>query len=88
MAQAVAEGVKDGGGVSVVKRVPEILSESVLTKMGANEGAKRQQDIPVADPKELPDYDAIIFGFPTRFGLMPAQMKHFLDQTGGLWCKN
>ena len=41
MAQAVAEGVKDGGGVSVVKRVPEILSESVLTKMGANEGAKR-----------------------------------------------
>jgi NAD(P)H dehydrogenase (quinone) len=40
---------------------------------------------PIATVAELPDYDAIILGVPTRFGNMPAQMKNFLDQTGGLW---
>ena len=42
---------------------------------------------PVASPGELGDYDAIIFGTPTRFGNMAGQMRTFLDQTGGLWMK-
>src|SRR5690606_18122657 len=48
-------------------------------------GAKLDQAAPVAEPRELADYDAIIFGTPTRFGNMAAQMRNFLDQTGGLW---
>jgi NAD(P)H dehydrogenase (quinone) len=50
-------------------------------------GAKLDQKAPIAEPSELPNYDAIIFGTPTRFGNMTAQMRNFLDQTGGLWVK-
>jgi len=50
-------------------------------------GVKLEQAAPLADPKELGDYDAIIFGTPTRFGNMTAQMRNFLDQTGSLWIK-
>jgi NAD(P)H dehydrogenase (quinone) len=46
---------------------------------------KLDQAAPIATVEELPNYDAIIIGVPTRFGNMPAQMKNFLDQTGGLW---
>jgi NAD(P)H dehydrogenase (quinone) len=46
---------------------------------------KLDQKAPIADPQELADYDAIIFGTPTRFGNMAAQMRNFLDQTGGHW---
>lgn len=82
MAKNVAEGVGQVEGVEVVvKRVPELMSEEVAR----NAGAKLDQDAPVADPKELEDYDAIIFGTPTRFGNMAAQMRNFLDQTGSLW---
>lgn len=81
MAQAVAEGAASAGAEVVVKRVPELVPE-VLAK---SSGFKLDQAAPVATVDELPDYDAIILGVPTRFGNMPAQMKHFLDQTGGLW---
>jgi len=84
MAQAVAEGARSVPGVDVtVKRVPDLLSEEKLAQVGG----KVDQAAPVADPKELADYDAIIFGTPTRFGNMAAQMRNFLDQTGGLWMK-
>ena len=84
MAQAVAEGARAVDGVEVtIKRVPELLSDDKLKQVGG----KLNQAAPVADPKELPDYDAIIFGTPTRFGNMAAQMRNFWDQTGGLWVK-
>ena len=84
MAQAVAEGARAVEGVEVtIKRVPELLSDEKLAKVGG----KVSQAAPVADPKELADYDAIIFGTPTRFGNMAAQMRNFFDQTGGLWVK-
>ena len=84
MAEAVAEGARSVEGVAVtVKRVPELLPPEVAEKAGA----KRDQAAPVADPAELADYDAIIIGTPTRFGNMAAQMRNFLDQTGGLWMK-
>lgn len=84
MTQAVAEGAGSVSGVEVtVKRVPEILSAERLAQVGG----KVNQTAPVADPKELGNYDAIIFGTPTRFGNMAAQMRNFLDQTGGLWVK-
>ncbi|MBE0493737.1 MAG: NAD(P)H:quinone oxidoreductase [Thiomicrospira sp.] len=82
MANAVAEGVKTVEGVEVsVKRVPDLVPEDVARKAGA----KLDQAAPIAKPDELGDYDAIIFGTPTRFGNMCAQMRNFLDQTGGLW---
>jgi NAD(P)H dehydrogenase (quinone) len=84
MAGAIAEGARSVEGVEVtVKRVPELMPEEVAKKYGA----KLDQAAPVADPKELGDYDAIIFGTPTRFGNMAAQMRNFLDQTGSLWMK-
>ena len=84
MAAAVAEGARSVEGAEVtVKRVPEIMNEEAAKRAGA----KLDQAAPVADPKELGDYDAVIFGTPTRFGNMAAQMRNFLDQTGGLWVK-
>jgi NAD(P)H dehydrogenase (quinone) len=81
MAQAVAEGVREAGAEVVVKRVPETVPEAIAR------GAyfKLDQEAPVATVAELADYDAIIFGLPTRFGRMPSQMAAFLDQAGGLW---
>jgi NAD(P)H dehydrogenase (quinone) len=81
MAQAVAEGVREAGADVVIKRVPELVPEDVAK---ANH-FKLDQAAPIATVDELPEYDAIIFGVPTRFGNMAAQMKNFLDQTGGLW---
>ncbi len=82
MAAAVAEGAASVPGTEVtVKRVPELVSDEVAK--GA--GMKIDQQAPIATPDELAGYDAIIFGTPTRFGNMAAQMRNFLDQTGGLW---
>ncbi len=84
MAKAIAEGAKGVDGVEVtLKRVPELVPEEVARKSGM----KLDQEAPVAAPGELADYDAIIFGTPTRFGNMASQMRNFLDQTGGLWAE-
>lgn len=84
LAGAVAEGARSVEGVEVtIKRVPETMPPEVAEKYGA----KLNQAAPVAQPGELGDYDAILFGTPTRFGNMAAQMRNFLDQTGGLWMK-
>ena len=88
MAEAVAEGVREVAGVeAVLRRVPETLSPEVLEKMGAVGAQKALAHIPVATVDELPGYDAIIFGTPTRFGNMCGQMRQFLDATGQLWLK-
>ncbi len=84
MAEAVAEGAREVDGAKVtIKRVAELMPEEVARKANV----KLDQKAPVAAPNELADYDAIIFGTPTRFGNMCAQMRNFLDQTGGLWMK-
>jgi len=84
MAHAVAEGAASVAGCQVaVKRVPELAPAEVT----AAYGFKTEQHAAIADPNELADYDAIIIGTPTRFGNMAAQMRNFLDQTGGLWAK-
>jgi NAD(P)H dehydrogenase (quinone) len=86
MAEAVAEGVKSAGGVDAeLRRVPETLPDDVLAKMGALEAKKAQAGVRVADVDELAKADAIVFGTPTRFGNMCAQMRQFLDATGQLW---
>src|SRR5208337_3842872 len=65
----------------VVSWPPELVPEEIAKKSGM----KLDQPAPIATVDELANYDAIIFGTPTRFGNMCAQMRNFLDQTGGLW---
>ncbi|MFZ0693405.1 MAG: NAD(P)H:quinone oxidoreductase [Alphaproteobacteria bacterium] len=83
MAEAVAEGARSAGAEVAIKRVPELVPESVAR----SSGFKLDQKAPIAAVGELPEYDAVIFGTPTRFGNMVAQMRNFLDQAGGLWAK-
>jgi NAD(P)H dehydrogenase (quinone) len=84
MAEAVAEGARSVSGTEVtIKRV----AETIPAEQAAAYGVKLDQKAPVAMVDELADYDAIIFGTPTRFGNMAGQMRTFLDQTGGLWMK-
>ncbi|RCS24164.1 NAD(P)H:quinone oxidoreductase [Phyllobacterium salinisoli] len=83
MARAAAEGARAAGADVTIKRVPEIVPEEVAKKAGY----KLDQDAPLATPLELADYDGFIFGLSTRYGMMAAQMKNFLDQTGPLWAE-
>lgn len=84
LAQAVAEGAREVGALADIKRVPELVPEQVAHKAGY----KMSQSAGVASVSELPDYDAIVIGTPTRFGNMASQMKNFLDQCGGLWAED
>ena len=89
MARSAVEGAKEIEGAEVtLKRVPETLPAEVIAKLGATEAQNVYADVPIAEPNELADYDGIIFVTPTRFGMMSAQMKSFLDATGGLWFQN
>ncbi|WP_423822671.1 NAD(P)H:quinone oxidoreductase [Salinisphaera sp. SPP-AMP-43] len=82
LARAVVEGAESVDGVEVtLKHVPETMSAEALTNIGAKQDLTGSE----ATPAELADYDAIIFGTPTRFGNMAGQMRTYLDQTGGLW---
>jgi NAD(P)H dehydrogenase (quinone) len=84
MAGAVARGARSVPGSAVdLKRVPETVPSEVFR--GA--GGKVDQAAAVAKPEELANYDAIVFGAPTRFGNVSAQMRTFIDQTGALWMK-
>lgn len=85
MAHAQAEGVAKVPGMTVeVKRVPELVPEAVAKQFHY----KLDQQAPFADPLELRNYEGILFGAPTRFGNMCAQMRNFLDQTGPLFAEN
>jgi NAD(P)H dehydrogenase (quinone) len=89
MAEAVAEGAKEVDGAEVeLLQVPELVPDDVLEKSGAKQGRQAFAHIPVAKVDDLAGADAVIFGTPTRFGNMCAQMRNFLDQTGGLWAQN
>ncbi len=83
MAQAEAEGVRAKGGDVVIKRVPELVPPDLARKSGF----KLDQPAPIATIDELPSYDAIIFGAPTRFGCVASQMRNFVDQAGSLWAE-
>jgi NAD(P)H dehydrogenase (quinone) len=84
MAEAEAEGARFAGAHVDIKRVPELVP-----RMQAQAARyKLDQVAPAAHVEDLLDYDAVIFGTPTRYGNMAAQMKNFIDQTGGLWAKD
>jgi len=86
MAEAIAEGAKTVDGAEVkLFQVAETLPGEVLGKMNAKDAKKAFAHVPVIDAEQLGEGDAIIFGTPTRFGNMAAQMRTLLDATGGLW---
>ena len=83
MAESAKAGVEAAGGSATIYQIPETLSDDVLKAMHAPEKPK----YPIASPDTLTEYDAFLFGVPTRFGNYPAQWKSFWDATGGLWAK-
>jgi NAD(P)H dehydrogenase (quinone) len=86
MAEAITDGAKQVSGVDVsLLQVPEIVPDDVLEKYGAKAARASFAKIPTATVDKLAEAHAIIFGTPTRFGNMAAQMRNFLDQTGPLW---
>jgi NAD(P)H:quinone oxidoreductase type IV len=88
LAEAVAEGARQVPGSDVkVLQVTETLNADILAKMGATEAKKAFAHVPIADPQQLGDADAIILGTPTRYGSAAASMQAFIDATGGHWVK-
>lgn len=88
LAEAVAAGAREVPGAEVsLFQVPELMPEEALEKSGAKAARAAFAHIPVIGPEQLAQADAILFGTPTRFGMMAAQMRNLLDQTGGLWMK-
>ncbi len=88
MAEAVAQGAREVESADVgLYQIQETFTPDILEKMGATESKKSFEHIPVASIENLTEADAIIFGTPTRFGMMTAQMRAFLDMTGGIWSK-
>ena len=88
MAEAVAEGAGQQAGSEVqLFQVPELVPDAALERTGAKQARAAFAHVPVAKVEQLVEADAILFGTPTRFGNMAAQMRNFLDQTGGLWAK-
>ena len=86
MAEAVAAGAREAGASEVsLWQVPELVPGEILEKSGAAVARAAFAPVPVATATQLAEADAIIFGTPTRFGNLAAQMRNFLDQTGGLW---
>ncbi|ETP37649.1 NAD(P)H:quinone oxidoreductase, type IV, partial [Phytophthora nicotianae P10297] len=82
LAEAVKQGVESIAGVTAdIYQVQETLSDEILGKMYA----APKKDHPIATVETLKEADGILFGFPTRFGSLPAQVNAFFDSAGGLW---
>ena len=93
MAEAVAAGAREVEGAEVgIYQVPETLPDDIIEKMGAIETKKLFAHIPVLTRDMYEDVlagaDALIFGTPTRFGMMTAEMRTVLDGLGGLWSQD
>ena len=88
MAQAVEEGARAAGAETRLLKVRELAPEDVVRQSeGWSKHYDETQNVPIAGNDDLEWADAIIFGTPTRYGLPSAQLKNFIDQTGGLWAK-
>lgn len=88
LAEAVATGARSVAGAEVeLLQVPELVPDAALEKSGAKAKRAAFAHIPLATPERMVEADALLFGTPTRFGMMSAQMRNFFDQTGQLWMK-
>lgn len=89
MSEAVVAGAKAVKDTKVeLYRVAELVPDAVLEKSGAKAAQKVFEHVPIIQTDQMPDADVYLFGTPTRFGNMCAQMRNFMDQLGGLWSKN
>ena len=84
MAEAVAEGIREGGAEAVIRHVAETAPQEVVESAGFQQ---MEGHTCIGGPDELAEYDGIVVGSPTRYGRMTSQMAAFWDQTGGLWQK-
>ena len=82
LANEIHAGVKAGGLEATILQVPETLPPNILEMLKA---PPRDTSVPEVTAIDLKEYDGVIFGIPTRFGMAASQMKAFLDSTGGLW---
>jgi len=83
LAEAEKKGIEQAGGTADIYQIAETLDSEALGKLYA---PPKPTDIPVlTDPAVLKQYDAFLFGIPTRFGNFPTQWKAFWDKTGGIW---
>lgn len=88
MLEAVAEGAREVPGAEVrLFQVDELVPDNILEKSGAKKAREAFAHIPFIDVSQLAEADAIIFGAPTRYGMMCAQMRNFLDKAGVIWAK-
>ena len=85
LAEKIAEGAKSKGAEVEILRIAETLPDEVLTKMGGLEARKQWAHYPVATPEDVKRFDGIALGVPTRFGIVSAQLKTFIDSLGQLW---
>jgi NAD(P)H dehydrogenase (quinone) len=89
LAEAVAQGAREVPGAEVeIFQVPDLVSPDILAKSGAKKARDSFAHIPFAKPTDMVAADAVIFGSPSRFGNICAQMRYYFDQTGGLWSQN
>jgi NAD(P)H dehydrogenase (quinone) len=87
LAQALADGIEAAGGKAHLRRVPETLPQEVIDSQGLNELKEQQGETETARVDELPEFDGILIGSPTRYGSATSQLQSFLDQTGPLWAE-
>ncbi|MEE8599692.1 NAD(P)H:quinone oxidoreductase [Euzebya tangerina] len=87
LAQKIADGIGEAGGTAELRRVPRLMSDEQLEAAGALQAQQSMASITEATVDELPEFDGIIFGSPTRFGNRTSQLSSFLDQTGSLWAE-
>jgi NAD(P)H dehydrogenase (quinone) len=87
LAQTLADGIEEAGGKAQLRRVPELLPPSVIESQGLQELKDKQSETPEARVDELPEFDGLIIGSPTRYGSATSQLQNFLDQTGPLWAE-
>jgi len=81
LAEEEKKGIESAGGSATIFQVPETLPQEVLAKMHA----PAKPDYPIIEADKMTEFDAFLFGIPTRYGNFPAQLKSFIDSTGGLW---
>ena len=86
MARAVERGALAAGAEVRLRRVAELAPDAVIdSRPGWREHLLATAEIPEATMDDLDWADGFLFGTPTRFGLPAAQLKQFIDQSGGLW---
>src|SRR5436853_7731921 len=88
LARAVEEGARSCQGVEVsIRRVQEVenVEKQIQQSEHARQALEKQKDIPICTVDDLEDADGVIFGSPTRYGNMTAQMKQLIDSTVSLW---